>query len=25
MYALIFSVLMFLRRYNGWSLDACFC
>jgi len=21
MYALIFSVLLFLRRYNGWSLD----
>ena len=22
-YALIFSVLLFLARYNGWSLDAC--
>jgi thiosulfate dehydrogenase [quinone] large subunit len=22
-YALIFSVLLFLSRYNGWSLDAC--
>jgi thiosulfate dehydrogenase [quinone] large subunit len=25
MYALVFSVLLFLRRYNGWSLDSCFC
>jgi len=25
MYALVFSVLLFFRRYNGWSLDACFC
>ena len=23
MYALVFSVLMFLRRYNGWSIDGC--
>jgi thiosulfate dehydrogenase [quinone] large subunit len=23
MYALIFSVLLFLRRYNSWSLDGC--
>ena len=23
MYALIFSVLMFLRRYNAWSIDGC--
>jgi thiosulfate dehydrogenase [quinone] large subunit len=22
-YALIFSVLLFLAQYNGWSLDAC--
>ena len=22
-YALVFSVLLFLLRYNGWSLDAC--
>lgn len=25
LYALVFSVLLFLRRYNGWSLDDCFC
>src|SRR5215472_141916 len=25
LYALVFSVLLFLRRYNAWSLDACFC
>jgi thiosulfate dehydrogenase [quinone] large subunit len=23
MYALVFSVLLFLRRYNSWSLDGC--
>ena len=23
MYALIFSVLLFMRRYNSWSLDGC--
>lgn len=23
MYALIFSILLFLRRYNGWSIDGC--
>lgn len=23
MYALVFSVLLFLRRYNAWSLDGC--
>jgi len=22
-YALVYSVLLFLLRYNGWSLDAC--
>jgi thiosulfate dehydrogenase [quinone] large subunit len=22
-YALIFSVLLFMRRYNAWSLDGC--
>ncbi len=22
-YALVYSVLLFLVRYNGWSLDAC--
>jgi thiosulfate dehydrogenase [quinone] large subunit len=25
LYALVFSVLLFLRRYNAWSLDACIC
>ncbi len=24
-YALVFAVLMFLRRYNGWSLDGRVC
>lgn len=23
MYALVFSVLLFLRRYNSWSVDGC--
>ena len=23
MYALVFSVLLFLRRYNAWSVDGC--
>jgi thiosulfate dehydrogenase [quinone] large subunit len=23
MYALVFSVLLFLRQYNAWSLDGC--
>ena len=23
MYALVFSLLLFLRRYNGWSIDGC--
>lgn len=23
MYALVFSILLFLRRYNSWSLDGC--
>jgi thiosulfate dehydrogenase [quinone] large subunit len=23
MYALVFSALMFLRRYNAWSIDGC--
>jgi thiosulfate dehydrogenase [quinone] large subunit len=22
-YALIFSLLLFMRRYNAWSLDGC--
>jgi thiosulfate dehydrogenase [quinone] large subunit len=22
-YALVYSVLLFLLRYNGWSVDAC--
>jgi thiosulfate dehydrogenase [quinone] large subunit len=25
MYALVFAVLLFLRRYNGWSLDGPVC
>lgn len=24
-YALVYSVLLFLLRYNGWSLDGCMC
>jgi thiosulfate dehydrogenase [quinone] large subunit len=23
MYALVFSILLFLRRYNSWSVDGC--
>ncbi|QHS51133.1 hypothetical protein [Edaphobacter sp. 12200R-103] len=23
MYALVFSALLFLRRYNSWSVDGC--
>ena len=25
LYALVFSILLYLRRHNGWSLDDCFC